>query len=99
MAVQRVCVDGKKRRTQMKGEGRKDEYRDQINKRGRFRGSVRSPMLNSGMPVFPEIEISPSTGKPIRFLDGSLTQAILRCKYSSLKQPAKLKQPRNCDQT
>lgn len=64
----KVCVDGKKRSTQME-ERREDEYKGQINKRGTVLGPARSPMLNSRM--FFEIEISPSTGKPIRFPDDS----------------------------
>lgn len=62
----KVCVDGKKRSTQM-GEGRKDEYKDQINKRDRF-GARLKPDAELGRAVFFEIEISPSTSKiPIRF--------------------------------
>jgi len=60
----KVCVDGAKRSTQMKGEGvgRKDEYRDQINKRFR---ACPEPDAKLGHAVFFEIEISSSTGKPL----------------------------------
>jgi len=51
----KICVDGKKRSTQMKGEGRKDEYRGHINKRDRFRAcQVSSDELDAklGRAVF-----------------------------------------------
>lgn len=73
----KVCVEGEKKgaREWEKGE-RTSTHRDQINKWDHF-GARPGPDAKLGRAVFSEIEISPSTGKPICFLDNSLLSVLL----------------------
>lgn len=67
-----------------KEEGRRNEYKGQINRWDRFRACSGSD-AKLEHAVFFKIEILSSTGKPIRFSDDSRIMRA-RCRCLSLKQ-------------